>query len=150
MINQDAIDLIKQFEGCKLTAYRCPANVWTIGYGHTDGVKRGAEITQAEADKLLYSDLSAIEDRLDNMIRIGLTDNQRGALISFAFNVGVTALKNSTLLQLLNNGFYSKAADEFLKWDKATVNGKKVALAGLTKRRSAERALFLKGLINIL
>lgn len=139
MINEDAIELIKKFEGCKLQAYLCPANVWTIGYGHTKGVKKGDKIDQSQADVMLKYDLEVFEKAVDKMLVVHLNENQRGALVSFAYNSGTTALRNSTLLQHVNVKDFPHAANEFLKWNHA---GGKV-LAGLTARRKAERKLFL-------
>jgi lysozyme len=139
-ISNDAIDLIKRFEGCKLSAYLCPAKVATIGYGHTENVKLGDVITQQQADELLLKDLVVFERAVNNMVIVQINDNQRGALVSFAFNVGKTALKNSTLLKKLNNKDYIGSANEFMRWNK--VAGK--PLKGLTNRRKAEKELFLK------
>ncbi|CAB4202343.1 COG3772 Phage-related lysozyme (muraminidase) [uncultured Caudovirales phage] len=142
MINDKTIALIKKFEGCKLKSYLCPANVWTIGYGHTKGVLPGTTITQQEAESLLFIDLLCFESAVAKMVIVPITANQCGALISFSFNVGKAALRNSMLLQYVNSKD-PHAADEFLKWNKATVNGVKKILPGLTARRIAERELFL-------
>ena len=131
-------DLIKQFECCKLKAYLCPAGVPTIGYGHTVGVQLGREITQKEANVLLDLDYAYYERQVEDMLKVDVNENQLGALTSFAYNLGVNALKKSTLLKLLNGGDPVSAAKEFDKWTKA--GG--VTLAGLVKRRAAERALF--------
>ena len=134
--------LIKDSEGCKLKAYKCPAGIWTIGYGHTGpDVYAGKVITQQEAEVILENDLKKFVDGVDQLVTVQLTKNQLGALVSFAFNVGLGALKNSTLLKILNQGRYADAAEQFLRWNKA--GGKE--LPGLTKRREAERSLFLKG-----
>lgn len=135
-----AIPLIKEFEGCKLKAYKCPADVWTIGYGHTDGVKEGDEITQQEADRLLASDVELFTSGVQRLVSSDISRNQLGALTSFAFNVGLGNLRHSTLLKLVNAEDFAGAADQFLRWNKA---GGKV-LPGLTRRREAERQLFLK------
>ena len=135
-----AIPLIKEFEGCKLKAYKCPADVWTIGYGHTDGVKEGDEITQQEADRLLASDVELFTTGVQRLVHSDINRNQLGALVSFSFNVGLGNLRHSTLLRMVNAGDFVGAADQFLRWNKA---GGKV-LAGLTRRREAERQLFLK------
>lgn len=132
------IELIKSFEGCRLAAYKCPAGVLTIGYGHTSGVKSGQKITQAQAETLLKTDLAKYENAVNECVTAMLNQNQFDALVSFAYNCGAGALKSSTLLKKLNAGDYSGAAAEFVKWNKAS--GK--VLAGLTKRRTAERALF--------
>lgn len=135
-----AIPLIKEFEGCKLKAYKCPADVWTIGYGHTDGVKEGDEITQQEADRLLASDVELFTSGVQRLVSSDISRNQLNALTSFAFNVGLGNLRHSTLLKLVNAEDFAGAADQFLRWNKA---GGKV-LPGLTRRREAERKLFLK------
>ena len=135
-----AVPIIKEFEGCKLKAYLCPAGVWTIGYGHTDGVKEGDEITQQEADRLLASDVDLFTAGVQRLVTSDINRNQLGALTSFAFNVGLGNLRHSTLLRLVNKGDFVGAANQFSRWNKA---GGKV-LAGLTRRREAERKLFLK------
>jgi len=132
------IELIKSFEGCKLTAYKCPAGVWTIGYGHTLGVTSGQSITQAQAETFLKVDLASFEKSINSYVKVSIHQNQFDALVSFSYNCGSTALKNSTLLKKLNAGDYSGATAEFAKWNKA--GGKE--LAGLTRRRAAETALF--------
>ena len=138
------IALIKQFEGCKLTAYQDSVGVWTIGYGWTqpvDGkpIRAGMTIKQETADRLLKTGLVSYESDVSRLVKVGLTQGQFGALVSFAYNLGARALSTSTLLRKLNAGDYAGAADEFLRWNKA---GGKV-LNGLTRRREAERALFL-------
>ncbi len=134
------LGLVKTFEGCKLTAYLCPAGVPTIGYGRTTGVKLGQKITQAQADAWVVSEYDEFEAKVRRIVTVPLTDNQLGALTSFAYNLGTGALASSTLLRLLNAGDYAGAAAQFGRWNKA---GSKV-LAGLTKRRTAEAALFAK------
>lgn len=141
------IALIKGFEGCRLTAYPDPGTggaPWTIGYGWTypvDGkpIKPGMKIDQATADRLLKTGLVSYENDVLKLVKVKLTQNQFDALVSFAYNVGSRALSTSTLLKKLNAGDIKGAADEFLRWNKA---GGKV-LNGLTRRREAERALFL-------
>ncbi|MEH5376316.1 MULTISPECIES: lysozyme [Citrobacter] len=145
--SEKGIRLIKQFEGCRLTAYPDPGTggyPWTIGYGWThpvDGkpVKRGMTIDQATADRLLKTGLVGYENDVLKVAKVKLTQGQFDALVSFAYNVGSRALSTSTLLKKLNDGDIKGAADEFLRWNKA---GGKV-LNGLTRRREAERALFL-------
>ena len=134
-----AVPIIKEFEGCKLKAYKCPAGVWTIGYGHTDGVKEGDEITQQKADVLLASDIDLFSSGVKRLVSNDISPNQLGALTSFAFNLGLGNLRHSTLLKLVNQGDFVAAASEFTKWNKA---GGQV-LPGLTRRREAEKALFL-------
>ncbi|ELE9731665.1 TPA: lysozyme [Enterobacter kobei] len=138
------IALIKQFEGCKLTAYQDSVGVWTIGYGwtqHVDGkpIRAGMTIKQETAERLLKTGLVSYESDVSRLVKVGLTQGQFDALVSFTYNLGARSLSTSTLLRKLNVGDYAGAADEFLRWNKA---GGKV-LNGLTRRREAERALFL-------
>ena len=134
------IELIKGFESCQLAAYLCPAGKWTIGYGHTGpDVKPGLTITQQQAEQLLINDLVQFERRVNDLVTVQINQNQFDALVSFSYNLGVGALQKSTLLRLLNAGSYQPAADEFPRWKRAGGN----VVAGLTRRRYAERQLFL-------
>lgn len=138
------IELIKRFEGCRLGSYRCPAGVWTIGYGHTLGVKPGQRITQEEAERLLWEDAARIEEGV--RIALGglrlLSACKMDALVSFAFNVGVEAFKRSTLLRKLRaNPDDVSLGNEFRRWVYA--GGKR--LQGLADRREAEVRLFFSG-----
>ena len=142
-ISQNGIDLIKEFEGCRLEAYKCPAGIWTIGYGHIAGVEKGQKITKAQAENLLKQDLQRFENGVNNLVKVKLTQGQFDALVSFAFNCGVEALKKSTLLKVLNQGKYDEAADEFDKWVYAGM----IKLNGLVRRRRAEKEMFLQRLI---
>lgn len=142
--SENGIRLIKQFEGCRLTAYQDSVGVWTIGYGWTqpvDGkpVAKGMTITQQKANQLLTEGVARYENGVTNLVTVPLNQNQLDALVDFAYNLGVNALKGSTLLKKLNTGDYAGAANEFTKWNKA--GGKE--LAGLTRRREAEKSLFL-------
>lgn len=134
------LGLVKSFEGCELKAYLCPAGIWTIGYGRTTNVKRGDTCTQAQADAWLVQEYDAVEKKVKALVKVSLTANQLGALVSFAYNVGTGALGSSTLLRLLNAGDYAGAADQFARWNKAAGR----VLAGLSRRREAEAALFRK------
>lgn len=138
--SQIGIDLIKGFEGCRLTAYKCPAGIWTIGYGHTAGVKEGMKITQAQAETFLKQDLKRFENVINNVVKVALSQNQFDALVSFTYNVGTGALKTSTLLRLLNSGDYTGAANQFDRW----VFAGAIKLNGLIRRRKSEKELFLK------
>ncbi|HAS0832443.1 MULTISPECIES: lysozyme [Enterobacter] len=138
------IALIKEFEGCKLTAYQDSVGVWTIGYGWTqpvDGkpIRAGMTINQETAERLLKTGLVSYESDVSRLVKVGLTQGQFDAMVSFTYNLGARSLSTSTLLRKLNAGDYVGAADEFMRWNKA---GGKV-LNGLTRRREAERALFL-------
>lgn len=145
-VSIDGINLIKKYEGCRLTAYKCPAGVWTIGYGHTKNVKSGMKITQYQANELLEDDLKQIGNIIINLVNVSMHQNQFDALVSFTFNCESGALKRSTLLKKLNNKDYDGAANEFTRWNKS--NGK--VLNGLVKRRADEKALFLKSDIKYL
>lgn len=141
-----AIDLVKHFEGLSLDAYLCPAGVPTIGYGHTAGVKPGQRITAETAEKLLAGDLAATAAVVDRLVKVPVSDGQRGALASFVFNLGQTNFQSSTLLKLLNMGDYEGSAGQFVRWVFATVDGRKTRLPGLVKRREAEALLFRRNL----
>ena len=131
--------LIREFEGLRLEAYRCPAGVLTIGYGHTEGVKEGEVITEAEAEQLLESDIDKAANQVKSVVTVPLTDSQLDALIDFTFNLGIGNLKSSTLLKKLNAGDYIGAAEEFSKW----IYSGKIILPGLVRRREIEKQLFL-------
>jgi lysozyme len=140
MISKACVDLVKRFEGRKLTAYKCPANVWTCGYGSTGpDIVQGVTWTIWQAEDRLKADLVKFAQAVDRLVIVPITDNQRSALISFSYNVGIQALKESTLLRLLNDGKAEEAAEQFKRWNKAAGR----VLVGLTARRAAERDLFL-------
>jgi lysozyme len=164
MICQAAIDLVKSFEGIHdgnlavigLQPKLCPAGIWTVGYGRalrsktTNAFLKGASgkaealakypsLTVEQAEAMLAFDLTAFEDKVKALVKVDINENQLGALVSFAYNVGTGNLASSTLLKMLNAGNYAGASVEFLRWDKA---GGKI-LKGLTLRRTAEMELFL-------
>ena len=139
-INKEGLDLIKEFEGLSLEAYRCPAGLWTIGYGHTNSVRNGQKIDINQANEYLLKDIIWAEQAVERLVGVSLTDNQFSALVSFVFNVGKKAFQISSMRKLLNQHQYSIAALEFPRWNKV---GRK-PLAGLTRRRKAEQELFLK------
>jgi lysozyme len=145
-VNKAGIDLIKSFEGLYLKPYLDSVGVPTIGYGtiaYPDGTKvtiDDAEITEDQAVEYLTFEINEKAKGVTRYVTVPINDNQFAALVSFAYNLGLGSLQKSTLLKLLNAGDVSGAADEFLKWNKA---GGKV-LAGLTRRREAERSLFLQ------
>jgi lysozyme len=140
-INKEGLELVKSFEGCKLTSYLCPAKILTIGFGSTGPhVKPGMTITKDQAEELLRSDLRRFEDCVSENAPTA-TDNQFSAMVSFAFNVGCAAFEESTLLRLHRQGKYDAAAGQFGRW---TRGGGKV-LPGLIRRREAEAALYRKG-----
>jgi lysozyme len=133
--------ITKQFEGCKLEAYKCPAEKWTIGYGHTGpDVYDKLKIDQARADYLLMLDLQSAQNTVNNMVEPQINQNQFDALCDFVFNCGAGNFQHSTLLKLVNDKKFDDAVLEFSKWTKG---GGKV-LPGLVKRRAAEAELFSK------
>lgn len=142
VISQSGINLIKEFEGLRLKKYKDAVGKLTIGYGHLvlPSERFDRPLTQSEAEDLLQSDLKIFEGGINQYVTVNINQNQFDALMSFAFNLGLANLKRSTLLRLLNLGKYAEAADQFLRWNKA---GGRV-LPGLTRRRAAERDLFLK------
>lgn len=143
-VSEALIEAIKDHEGLELEAYLCPTKVWTIGYGSTmfEGkpVKKGMKITQTQAEAQLRRDVATFAAGVDRLVTVPMSQGQLDALTSFAYNLGLGALKDSTLLELMNKGDIKGAAAQFSRWNKA--KGK--ALPGLTKRRRAERELFLK------
>jgi lysozyme len=136
--SQKCIDLVKSFEGFKSEAYKCPAGVWTIGYGTTENVQPGDTVTEQQAEAMLLEDLMEASKAVDDLVDVQITQAQYDALTSFIYNVGREAFRNSTLLKLLNAGNYDGAAKQLPRWNKA---GGQV-LAGLSRRRAAEAALF--------
>ncbi len=151
MINQAGIDLIKKYEGLKLSAYQDSVGIWTIGYGHTGGVKQGDTCTLAQATAWLLNDISSAENAVCDAVTSDINENQKAALVSFCYNVGpgregikdgLVELKSggqSHLLIYTNRSDWVNASNEFPKWAKA--GG--VVVFGLMKRRMDERALFM-------
>lgn len=143
-ISQRGLDLIKELEGFSSVPYLCPAGKWTIGYGHVlvdgDGIKKEDKITKQQANLLLLKDLKGFENLINNNVTVPLQQGQFDALVSLTYNIGPQAFRKSTLLKLLNKSDYQAAAAQFARWNK--VNKKPVA--GLTRRRAAEAALFLE------
>lgn len=145
-VNKACIDLIKSFEGLFLKAYLDPVKIPTIGHGtikYPNGkavTMADASITEIQAVEYLTFEVNEKAAAVEKLAKVSLNDNEFGALVSFAYNVGSQALATSTLLKKLNVGDRAGAADEFLRWNKA----KGQVLPGLTRRRVAERELFLK------
>jgi lysozyme len=143
--SQEAIDLIKEFESLRLDAYLCPAGVWTIGWGHTIGVRDGLRITIDLAEGFLRRDIAQVEQGLAKVIQTPLTQGQHDALVSLCFNLrgGAQRLPSIAprLVAKIHADDFAGAADELLDIDRA--NGK--VLPGLVRRRVAERVLFLRG-----
>ncbi len=143
-LTQAGINLIKQFESCKLTAYLCPAQMWTIGYGHTGAdVRKGQVITQSKAELILQSDLLAFDAAVQAQCP-DATSAQHDAMTCLAFNIGIRNFGKSSVARLHNAGDVIAAARAFALWNKATdATGIKRELRGLTRRRAAEAALYL-------
>ena len=139
-VNDEALALIKRMEGIRLTSYQDVGGVWTIGYGHTATARPGQTITEAEAEALLRSDLAQAERTVSNLTTVDLSDGQFGALVSFVYNVGAGAFRQSTLLKKLNAGNYDAVPAELARWNK--VKGKVVR--GLVNRRAAEAGLWAR------
>jgi lysozyme len=156
VIDKKVLDMIAHHEGCKLRPYQCPALLWTVGVGHVIdpnhakvplaerkalAIPSGWDrvLTMGEVDEILAKDLARFESGVQRLCPSGLTPGRFGALVSFAFNVGLGNLQNSTLRMKHNRGEFEDAAEEFLKWNKA--GGKE--LKGLTNRRKDEKALYL-------
>ena len=138
-ISQKGLDLIKKYEGCKLYAYRCPAGVLTIGYGHTKGVKAGQAITQAQAEQFLREDIRPLETLLNDM-RLNFKQNQFDALISWIFNLGAANFKSSTMYKkIIAHADDLDITDQMVKWYNAAGR----PLLGLKKRRVEEANMFL-------
>lgn len=144
-INKATVDLVKEFEGFRAKAYKCPAGVWTIGYGTTASAgvgvtpKDGMTITKSDAEAYLQAALDKFADQIAPSITAPTNSNEFGAFVSLAYNIGPGAFKKSSALRLFNAGDKDGAAKAILMWNKA---GGKV-LKGLTRRREAERKLFL-------
>lgn len=134
-------EFIKHFEGCKLEAYQCSGDVWTIGCGHTRGVEEGDKISKKQADALLCADIEMVETHVKRLITVDLDQSQWDAIVSWCFNLGCGNLRASTMLQVINSGELDKVSKQIVRWDKV---GKK-AVAGLTRRRKAEADLFDNG-----
>ncbi|WP_162922284.1 lysozyme [Asaia bogorensis] len=135
-------------EGLRLAPYRCPAGYWTIGIGNrflADGspvTPETPQLTEKSAISLLRCTLIDLREKLRKAISVPLLPTQEAALLSWQFNIGSAAMYRSTLRTLLNQGQYTAAGEQLLRWDKASVNGRMVVLAGLRRRRQLERAVY--------
>ena len=150
-ISQEGIALIKKFEGCPVennmaVSYRCAANVPTIGYGSTrykgQQVVDGMYITMEEAESLLKHELIEFEGYIKKLVQVSINQNQFDALVAWCFNIGPSAAGSSSAIRYLNEEKYDEVPKRMRLWNKATVNGEKVVLAGLERRRLAESMLF--------
>jgi lysozyme len=138
-----AIQIIKRFEGIRHRPYFCPAGKLTIGWGSTQGVKPGMEITNQQAEEMLKGEVLEIESELNLCVTVKLKDHERAALLSLAHNIGITRFRASTLLKKLNQRDKKGASEEFSRW----VHVQRKRLPGLVKRRAVEKAVFLDRLL---
>lgn len=136
--SSNGLRLTESFEQCRLVAYQDSKGVWTIGWGHTRGVKAGDTCTQAQADAWLMEDVQEAVDAVNRLVKVSLTQAQFDALVDFTFNAGVGNFASSTMLRLLNAGDAAGAEDQFARWDMC--GG--AHLAGLARRRAAEAGMF--------
>lgn len=144
--SENGKNLIRNFEGLRLNAYKCPSGRLTIGYGHTAHVNENDKISQEKAEELLKNDIEICEKALSKYCKVILTQNQYDACIDFIFNLGVGNFAKSTLLKLLNNKKFNEAANQFERWV-FDINMR--PLEGLKRRRKAEKELFLKKINSI-
>jgi lysozyme len=142
-VSRNAIELIKRFEGCRRKAARLPDGRWTIGYGHTQTAREGAEVSEDDAEALLIYDLIAVAHAVNENVFAPLTQNQFDALVSFAFNLGTDAFRTSQVLARVNAGETLQAACAMELWRKVEFQGRRIVLDALVRRRSAEKTLFL-------
>jgi|TARA_R110002020_G_scaffold202084_1_gene405057 lysozyme len=138
-ISDAGYELIKSFEGCELEAYKCPAGVWTIGYGHTENVEEGDKWSKEKAEYMLWRELEEkYEGYINELVTVPLNQCQFDALCSWVYNLGPSNLKRSSLLRVLNESKYDEVPTQMKRWNKA---GGKV-LEGLIRRRKAEADMF--------
>lgn len=140
-ISEEGLSIIKKFEGCELESYLCPAGVWTIGYGHTKGVKEGDKINKEEAEYLLQEEMIEYENYINDLVEVPLQQHMFDALVSWVYNLGSGNLQSSTLLRVLNEGKYDEVPAQIRRWNKS--NGQ--VLEGLVRRREAEAVMFMGG-----
>ena len=141
-VSEELIKMVKHFEGCRLASYQDQGGVWTIGYGHTAGVKEGDTCTQEQAEKWLREDLDLAAKEMLMFVKTDLSQGQFDALTDFAFNLGAASLQRSTLLFRVNAGNFGGAASEFPRWNKVRIDGVLTESPGLTRRRLAEMKMF--------
>lgn len=144
-VNTAGLDLIKEFEGLRLSAYQDQGGVWTIGYGHTgQDVHDGMIINEPMAESLLKQDIAEAELDVIELVRPHINSNQFSAVVSLVFNIGGGLFASSTLLRKLNENLIDEVDEEFPRWHKIRINGVLTPSDGLKRRRAAEAALFLK------
>lgn len=137
------LNLIKAYEGLRMSASYTPDQEWTVGYGHSSTARHGMTVTEGDAMRLLQEDVKPIEAVIAETVRAPLNQNEHDALVSLIFNIGEDNFRKSTVLHKLNAGDKLGAAEAFEKWTKARINGELVKLDGLVRRRAAEKSLFL-------
>jgi len=137
------LNLIKGYEGLRMSAHYAPTEEWTVGYGHTGTARHGMSVTEGDAERLLKDDVQPIEQLIGDTVRAPLNQNEHDALVSLIFNIGEENWRRSTALRKLNAGDKLGAANSFEMWTKAFVNNELVTLDGLVRRRAAEKSLFL-------
>jgi lysozyme len=142
-VSRSAVELIKAFEGFRAKAARLDDGRWTIGYGHTLTAREGAELTEPDAEALLLYDLIGAAHAVNEYVFAPLTQNQFDALVSFVFNIGVRAFRGSPTLRRLNEGRPLEAAMAMELWRKSDLEGERIIIDALVRRRAAEKALFL-------
>ncbi|NWG70954.1 MAG: lysozyme [Parvularculaceae bacterium] len=140
---ETGLNLIKGYEGLRMSAYYAPSEQWTVGYGHVATARHGMSVTESEAERLLREDVKPIEALLAETVRAPLNQNEHDALTSLIFSIGADNWRRSTVLRKLNSGDKLGAAQAFELWTRARVNGELVSLDGLVRRRAAEKSLFL-------
>lgn len=140
---ETGLNLIKGYEGLRMSAHYAPTEQWTVGYGHTGSARHGMSVTEGDAERLLKDDVQPIEQLISDTVRAPLNQNEHDALVSLIFNIGEDNWKRSTALRKLNAGDKLGAANAFEYWTKAYVNNELVTLDGLVRRRAAEKSLFL-------
>lgn len=154
MINQATVDLVKRWEGFRAEAYLCPAGVWTIGYGTTSRagvgvlVQPGMRMTEPDAETFLRKGLEKFAKEIRPHITAPINENEFGAFLSLAYNIGPSAFRGSSALRHFNAGDKAKAAAAIKLWNKATVNGKRQTLQGLVNRREDECRLFARPVLT--
>lgn len=140
---ETGLNLIKGYEGLRMSAHYAPSEQWTVGYGHVSTARHGMHVTEGDAERLLREDVKPIETLISSTVRAPLNQNEHDALASLIFNIGEENWRRSSVLRKLNAGDKLAAAQGFEMWNKARINGELVALDGLVRRRAAEKSLFL-------
>lgn len=140
---ETGLNLIKGYEGLRMSAHYAPTEEWTVGYGHTGTARHGMSVTEGDAERLLKDDVQPLEQLISDTVRAPLNQNEHDALVSLIFNIGEDNWRRSTVLRKLNAGDKIGAANAFELWTKAFVNNELATLDGLVRRRAAEKSLFL-------